>query len=87
MEVKPFETPAFDRLAALSLTGSVLVSVFSGSGGDDRFSVQWVAVSLSLCAAAMLCKEQGITVLVQSFVVFFFCFFYSFILLLSLPKP
>ncbi|XP_075887213.1 protein O-mannosyl-transferase TMTC4 [Nelusetta ayraudi] len=34
-----------------------------GSGGDDRFSVQWVAVSLSLCAAAMLCKEQGITVL------------------------
>uniref|UniRef100_A0A3B4ZNR6 dolichyl-phosphate-mannose--protein mannosyltransferase n=1 Tax=Stegastes partitus TaxID=144197 RepID=A0A3B4ZNR6_9TELE len=30
---------------------------------DDRFSVQWVVVSLLLCAAAMLCKEQGITVL------------------------
>uniref|UniRef100_A0A3P8S248 dolichyl-phosphate-mannose--protein mannosyltransferase n=1 Tax=Amphiprion percula TaxID=161767 RepID=A0A3P8S248_AMPPE len=32
---------------------------------DDRFSVQWVVVSLLLCAAAMLCKEQGITVLVS----------------------
>uniref|UniRef100_A0A8D3CZP8 dolichyl-phosphate-mannose--protein mannosyltransferase n=1 Tax=Scophthalmus maximus TaxID=52904 RepID=A0A8D3CZP8_SCOMX len=30
---------------------------------DDRFSVRWVVVSLLLCAAAMLCKEQGITVL------------------------
>uniref|UniRef100_A0A4W6DDL0 dolichyl-phosphate-mannose--protein mannosyltransferase n=1 Tax=Lates calcarifer TaxID=8187 RepID=A0A4W6DDL0_LATCA len=28
----------------------------------------WVAVSLLLCAAAMLCKEQGITVLVSLFV-------------------
>lgn len=34
-----------------------------GSDGDDRFSVHWVVVSLLLCAAAMLCKEQGITVL------------------------
>ncbi|CAJ1079773.1 protein O-mannosyl-transferase TMTC4 isoform X1 [Xyrichtys novacula] len=34
-----------------------------GSDRDDRFSVQWVMVSLLLCAAAMLCKEQGITVL------------------------
>ncbi|KAM4731027.1 protein O-mannosyl-transferase TMTC4 isoform 2-T2 [Anableps anableps] len=34
-----------------------------GSDRDDRFSVQWVVVSLVLCAAAMLCKEQGITVL------------------------
>uniref|UniRef100_A0A8C6NY08 dolichyl-phosphate-mannose--protein mannosyltransferase n=1 Tax=Nothobranchius furzeri TaxID=105023 RepID=A0A8C6NY08_NOTFU len=31
---------------------------------DDSFSVKWVVVSLVLCAAAMLCKEQGITVLV-----------------------
>uniref|UniRef100_A0A7N8X8Z6 dolichyl-phosphate-mannose--protein mannosyltransferase n=1 Tax=Mastacembelus armatus TaxID=205130 RepID=A0A7N8X8Z6_9TELE len=31
--------------------------------GNDRFSVHWVMVSLLLCAAAMLCKEQGITVL------------------------
>uniref|UniRef100_A0A3Q2UAV0 dolichyl-phosphate-mannose--protein mannosyltransferase n=1 Tax=Fundulus heteroclitus TaxID=8078 RepID=A0A3Q2UAV0_FUNHE len=30
---------------------------------DGRFSVLWVVVSLVLCAAAMLCKEQGITVL------------------------
>eukprot|EP00064_Thunnus_orientalis_P007054 superscaffoldBa00000763_g7073 len=34
-----------------------------GTDRDDRFSVQWVVVSLLLCAAAMLCKEQGITVL------------------------
>nr|XP_020489616.1 protein O-mannosyl-transferase TMTC4 [Labrus bergylta] len=34
-----------------------------GIDRDDRFSVQWVVVSLLLCAAAMLCKEQGITVL------------------------
>uniref|UniRef100_A0A8C7XSB5 dolichyl-phosphate-mannose--protein mannosyltransferase n=1 Tax=Oryzias sinensis TaxID=183150 RepID=A0A8C7XSB5_9TELE len=34
-----------------------------GSDRDDSFSVHWVAVSLLLCAAAMLCKEQGITVL------------------------
>ncbi|XP_047457923.1 protein O-mannosyl-transferase TMTC4 [Mugil cephalus] len=34
-----------------------------GSDRDDKFSVQWVVVSLLLCAAAMLCKEQGITVL------------------------
>uniref|UniRef100_A0A8C5EJU7 Dolichyl-phosphate-mannose--protein mannosyltransferase n=1 Tax=Gouania willdenowi TaxID=441366 RepID=A0A8C5EJU7_GOUWI len=35
----------------------------TGSNRDERFSVHWVVVSLSLCAAAMLCKEQGITVL------------------------
>ncbi|XP_055086621.1 protein O-mannosyl-transferase TMTC4 isoform X1 [Periophthalmus magnuspinnatus] len=35
----------------------------AGSDRDDRFSVQWVVASLLLCAAAMLCKEQGITVL------------------------
>ncbi|XP_043988102.1 protein O-mannosyl-transferase TMTC4 isoform X2 [Gambusia affinis] len=34
-----------------------------GNDRDARFSVQWVVVSLVLCAAAMLCKEQGITVL------------------------
>ncbi|XP_046903092.1 protein O-mannosyl-transferase TMTC4 isoform X2 [Hypomesus transpacificus] len=34
-------------------------------GGDrgEKVSVRWIAFSLSLCAAAMLCKEQGITVL------------------------
>uniref|UniRef100_A0A8C3A6R3 dolichyl-phosphate-mannose--protein mannosyltransferase n=1 Tax=Cyclopterus lumpus TaxID=8103 RepID=A0A8C3A6R3_CYCLU len=37
--------------------------LFLLSDRDDRFSVRWVVVSLSLCAAAMLCKEQGITVL------------------------
>uniref|UniRef100_A0A3B4AVY4 dolichyl-phosphate-mannose--protein mannosyltransferase n=1 Tax=Periophthalmus magnuspinnatus TaxID=409849 RepID=A0A3B4AVY4_9GOBI len=34
---------------------------------NDRFSVQWVVASLLLCAAAMLCKEQGITVLISDF--------------------
>ncbi|XP_026232300.1 protein O-mannosyl-transferase TMTC4 isoform X2 [Anabas testudineus] len=34
-----------------------------GSDRNDRFSVQWLVLSLLLCAAAMLCKEQGITVL------------------------
>uniref|UniRef100_A0A1A8JAR8 dolichyl-phosphate-mannose--protein mannosyltransferase n=2 Tax=Nothobranchius kuhntae TaxID=321403 RepID=A0A1A8JAR8_NOTKU len=34
-----------------------------GCDRDDSFSVKWVVVSLVLCAAAMLCKEQGITVL------------------------
>uniref|UniRef100_A0A3Q2EJY5 dolichyl-phosphate-mannose--protein mannosyltransferase n=1 Tax=Cyprinodon variegatus TaxID=28743 RepID=A0A3Q2EJY5_CYPVA len=32
---------------------------------DETFSVYWVVVSLMLCAAAMLCKEQGITVLIR----------------------
>uniref|UniRef100_A0A674A6S7 dolichyl-phosphate-mannose--protein mannosyltransferase n=1 Tax=Salmo trutta TaxID=8032 RepID=A0A674A6S7_SALTR len=31
---------------------------------EEKFSIHWIAVSLLLCAAAMLCKEQGITVLV-----------------------
>ncbi|XP_034041862.1 protein O-mannosyl-transferase TMTC4 [Thalassophryne amazonica] len=35
----------------------------TGTKRDERFSVQWVVVSILLCAAAMLCKEQGITVL------------------------
>ncbi|KAM9803164.1 protein O-mannosyl-transferase TMTC4 [Syngnathus typhle] len=34
-----------------------------GADKDGNFSVGWIVVSLSLCAAAMLCKEQGITVL------------------------
>lgn len=49
----------------------VVAVVFAGSDKDYRFSVQWVVVSILLCAAAMLFKEQGITVLVQSI---FFCF-------------
>ncbi|KAM4558470.1 protein O-mannosyl-transferase TMTC4 isoform 2-T3 [Odontesthes bonariensis] len=38
-----------------------------GSDRDYRFSVQWVVVSLLLCAAALLCKEQGITVLIMNY--------------------
>lgn len=44
------------------------------SDRDDRFSVRWVVVSLSLCAVAMLCKEQGITVLVRSRFIFIFLY-------------
>uniref|UniRef100_A0A3B3XSJ6 dolichyl-phosphate-mannose--protein mannosyltransferase n=1 Tax=Poecilia mexicana TaxID=48701 RepID=A0A3B3XSJ6_9TELE len=36
-----------------------------GKESNARFSVQWVVVSLALCGAAMLCKEQGITVLLS----------------------
>ncbi|XP_068602419.1 protein O-mannosyl-transferase TMTC4 [Brachionichthys hirsutus] len=55
-----------DLLCALFFQLSFLTycKAFSrGSDGDYRFSVQWVVVSILLCAAAMLCKEQGITVL------------------------
>ncbi|XP_061580646.1 protein O-mannosyl-transferase TMTC4 [Cololabis saira] len=34
-----------------------------GGDQDGSFSVSWVLLSLALTAAAMLCKEQGITVL------------------------
>ncbi|XP_055360762.1 protein O-mannosyl-transferase TMTC4 isoform X2 [Betta splendens] len=54
-----------DLLCALFFQLSFLTycKAFRGSARNDRFSVQWVVVSLTLCAAAMLCKEQGITVL------------------------
>ncbi|KAM8855841.1 protein O-mannosyl-transferase TMTC4 [Spinachia spinachia] len=55
-----------DLLCALFFQLSFLTyckAFHRGSDRDDRFSVRWVVVSLSLCAAAMLCKEQGITVL------------------------
>uniref|UniRef100_A0A4W6DDL5 dolichyl-phosphate-mannose--protein mannosyltransferase n=1 Tax=Lates calcarifer TaxID=8187 RepID=A0A4W6DDL5_LATCA len=50
-----------DLLCALFFQLSFLTYCKAFNRG--RFSVQWVAVSLLLCAAAMLCKEQGITVL------------------------
>ncbi|KAL4608814.1 transmembrane and TPR repeat-containing protein 4 [Arapaima gigas] len=34
-----------------------------GKHKEDTFSVLWIVISLLLCAVAMLCKEQGITVL------------------------
>uniref|UniRef100_A0A3P9I838 dolichyl-phosphate-mannose--protein mannosyltransferase n=1 Tax=Oryzias latipes TaxID=8090 RepID=A0A3P9I838_ORYLA len=53
-----------DLLCALFFQLSFLTYCKAFSKGD--FSVHWVAVSLLLCAAAMLCKEQGITVLILS---------------------
>uniref|UniRef100_A0A8D0CPR8 dolichyl-phosphate-mannose--protein mannosyltransferase n=1 Tax=Sander lucioperca TaxID=283035 RepID=A0A8D0CPR8_SANLU len=50
-----------DLLCALFFQLSFLTYCKAFNRG--RFSVQWVVVSLLLCAAAMLCKEQGITVL------------------------
>uniref|UniRef100_A0A3B3H7C4 dolichyl-phosphate-mannose--protein mannosyltransferase n=1 Tax=Oryzias latipes TaxID=8090 RepID=A0A3B3H7C4_ORYLA len=50
-----------DLLCALFFQLSFLTYCKAFNKGD--FSVHWVAVSLLLCAAAMLCKEQGITVL------------------------
>ncbi|XP_068185661.1 protein O-mannosyl-transferase TMTC4 isoform X2 [Antennarius striatus] len=55
-----------DLLCALFFQLSFLTycKAFSrGSDGAYRMCVQWVVVSILLCAAAMLCKEQGITVL------------------------
>uniref|UniRef100_A0A3Q3IHI3 dolichyl-phosphate-mannose--protein mannosyltransferase n=1 Tax=Monopterus albus TaxID=43700 RepID=A0A3Q3IHI3_MONAL len=52
-----------DLLCALFFQLSFLTYCKAFTRG--RFSVQWVVVSLLLCAAAMLCKEQGITVLVS----------------------
>ncbi|XP_026857179.2 protein O-mannosyl-transferase TMTC4 isoform X4 [Electrophorus electricus] len=54
-----------DLLCALFFQLSFLTYCRAFQGGDrsDRFSVSWIAVSLLLCPVAMLCKEQGITVL------------------------
>ncbi|KAF7656930.1 hypothetical protein LDENG_00034290 [Lucifuga dentata] len=55
-----------DLLCALFFQLSFLTyckAFHRGSSRHESFSVQWVVVSLLLCAAAMLCKEQGITVL------------------------
>uniref|UniRef100_A0A8C6SMQ6 dolichyl-phosphate-mannose--protein mannosyltransferase n=1 Tax=Neogobius melanostomus TaxID=47308 RepID=A0A8C6SMQ6_9GOBI len=50
-----------DLLCALFFQLSFLA--YCKAFNKGRFSVQWVVASLLLCAAAMLCKEQGITVL------------------------
>ncbi|KAM3861742.1 protein O-mannosyl-transferase TMTC4 [Diretmus argenteus] len=55
-----------DLLCALFFQLSFLTyckAFHGGSDRDERVSVLWIVVSLLLCAAAMLCKEQGITVL------------------------
>ncbi|XP_061547782.1 protein O-mannosyl-transferase TMTC4 [Phycodurus eques] len=55
-----------DLLCALFFQLSFLTYCKAFNRGVDKdggFSVWWIAVSLSLCGAAMLCKEQGITVL------------------------
>ncbi|KAK0133747.1 Transmembrane and TPR repeat-containing protein 4 [Merluccius polli] len=56
-----------DLLCALFFQLSFLTYCKAFHGGSDRcegkFSLQWMVLSLLLCAAAMLCKEQGITVL------------------------
>ncbi|MBN3316071.1 TMTC4 protein, partial [Atractosteus spatula] len=54
-----------DLLCALFFQLSFLsyCRAFQGGYKEDKFSVSWTVVSLSLCAVAMLCKEQGITVL------------------------
>ncbi|XP_055726913.1 protein O-mannosyl-transferase TMTC4 isoform X2 [Salvelinus fontinalis] len=55
-----------DLLCALFFQLSFLTYCKAFRGGresEENFSIHWIAVSLLLCAAAMLCKEQGITVL------------------------
>lgn len=52
-----------DLLCALFFQLSFLVYCKSFQGSDKKFSVSWIIGSILLCAVAMLCKEQGITVL------------------------
>uniref|UniRef100_A0A9J7XZ12 dolichyl-phosphate-mannose--protein mannosyltransferase n=1 Tax=Cyprinus carpio carpio TaxID=630221 RepID=A0A9J7XZ12_CYPCA len=52
-----------DLLCALFFQLSFLVYCKAFQGGDKKFSVLWIFSSILLCAVAMLCKEQGITVL------------------------
>ncbi|XP_067300108.1 protein O-mannosyl-transferase TMTC4 isoform X2 [Pseudorasbora parva] len=52
-----------DLLCALFFQLSFLVYCKAFQGGDRKFSVLWIFGSILLCAVAMLCKEQGITVL------------------------
>ncbi|KAF4087339.1 hypothetical protein AMELA_G00094670 [Ameiurus melas] len=54
-----------DLLCALFFQLSFLSYCRAFQAGDktEKFSVAWIMVSLLLCAVAMLCKEQGITVL------------------------
>ncbi|XP_030642246.1 protein O-mannosyl-transferase TMTC4 [Chanos chanos] len=54
-----------DLLCALCFQLSFLMycKAFQGFKKTEKFSVLWIGVSLILCAVAMLCKEQGITVL------------------------
>nr|XP_057937187.1 protein O-mannosyl-transferase TMTC4 [Doryrhamphus excisus]XP_057937189.1 protein O-mannosyl-transferase TMTC4 [Doryrhamphus excisus]XP_057937190.1 protein O-mannosyl-transferase TMTC4 [Doryrhamphus excisus] len=55
-----------DLLCALFFQLSFLTYCKAFSTGVDKdggFSTRWIVISLSFCAAAMLCKEQGITVL------------------------
>uniref|UniRef100_A0A673K3D4 dolichyl-phosphate-mannose--protein mannosyltransferase n=2 Tax=Sinocyclocheilus TaxID=75365 RepID=A0A673K3D4_9TELE len=54
-----------DLLCALFFQLSFLVYCKAFQGGDKKFSVLWIFGSILLCAVAMLCKEQGITVLVS----------------------
>ncbi|KAG9349572.1 hypothetical protein JZ751_028020 [Albula glossodonta] len=55
-----------DLLCALFFQLSFLTYCRAFQGGDakdDKYSTAWIVASLILCAVAMLCKEQGITVL------------------------
>uniref|UniRef100_A0A8C1Q765 dolichyl-phosphate-mannose--protein mannosyltransferase n=1 Tax=Cyprinus carpio TaxID=7962 RepID=A0A8C1Q765_CYPCA len=52
-----------DLLCALFFQLSFLVYCKAFQGGDKKFPVLWIFSSILLCAVAMLCKEQGITVL------------------------
>ncbi|XP_057192408.1 protein O-mannosyl-transferase TMTC4 isoform X1 [Triplophysa rosa] len=52
-----------DLLCALFFQLSFLVYCKAFQGSDKKFSVSWMMGSILLCAVAMLCKEQGITVL------------------------
>ncbi|KAJ8012508.1 hypothetical protein DPEC_G00043550 [Dallia pectoralis] len=54
-----------DLLCALFFQLSFLTycNAFRGASERENIGIHWIAASLLLCSAAMLCKEQGITVL------------------------
>ncbi|RXM37241.1 Transmembrane and TPR repeat-containing protein 4 [Acipenser ruthenus] len=54
-----------DLLSALFFQLSLIsyCKAFYGSNKEDKFSIPWILLSILWCAVAMLCKEQGITVL------------------------
>ncbi|TRY82465.1 hypothetical protein DNTS_032809 [Danionella cerebrum] len=52
-----------DLMCALFFQLSFLLYCKAFQGGNKKFSLLWIFGSILLCAVAMLCKEQGITVL------------------------
>uniref|UniRef100_A0A8C1X6F9 dolichyl-phosphate-mannose--protein mannosyltransferase n=1 Tax=Cyprinus carpio TaxID=7962 RepID=A0A8C1X6F9_CYPCA len=65
----PVHTESVSRVGRRDSAGCLCPALeFLSVGGDKKFSVLWIFGSILLCAVAMLCKEQGITVLIGGLV-------------------